>query len=171
MNFKYAASGLLASTLVLASASALAVEPVARGFYAGAMAGATRFDDDGLFGNVSYDDRDWGYGAFGGYKILKYLAVEARLSDFGFDTTAYSGHVIGIIPFATSGWEIFGQLGIGSADLDGYETKTVGSAGFGARFYPTSHLGFSVQTDAYVFEEHNFNPSFVTTQLAVQYLF
>jgi Outer membrane protein beta-barrel domain len=173
--------GVAAATLMIASAQFLApsiggaAEPNTPGFYVGAMAGVTEFDDDGLFGGARYDDSDSGYAIFGGYKILKYLAVEVRLSDLGFDTTGVSGHVVGIIPFGKSGWEIFGQLGIGSVDIEDWDTKTVGSAGIGVRYYPTVHLGLSVQTDAYVFEEDDFgsshDPSYGATQFGVHYLF
>ena len=146
-------------------------EPGTNGFYVGASGGATEFDDDGWFQGANYDDSDSGYGIFAGYKFLRYLSAEGRYSDLGFDTTAFSAHVVGIIPFGKSGWELFGQLGVGSVDIDEFDTRTVGSAGIGVRFYPTSHLGISLQTDAYVFEEDDYNPGFGSTQLAIHYLF
>ncbi|HEX7374572.1 MAG TPA: porin family protein [Steroidobacteraceae bacterium] len=177
--------------LLLASTSALAAEPPARGFYVGANAGVTSFEDDGVFAGAHFDDSDTAYGIYGGYKILKYLAVEARISNQGsygvsngfehesFDVTVYSAHVVGIIPFGTSGWELFGQLGIGSLNLDsrhfGDDNTTVGSAGIGVRYYPTSHLGLAVETDAYAWEEDGFGSNrdlgVAATQLAVHYIF
>lgn len=181
----------LALTLMLCSVPALAVEPPARGFYVGANAGVTSFEDDGLFSGSDFDDSDTSYGLFGGYKILKYLAVEARISSQGsydvstifgaesLDVTAYSAHVVGIIPFGKSGWELFGQLGIGNLHLDtkhlGNDDTTVGSAGLGIRWYPTTHLGIAIQTDAYAWEEDGFGSTrdlgVAATQLAVHYLF
>lgn len=137
--------------------------------------------------------RDWPtdewevrYAVFGGYKILKYLAVEARIPNLGsyrvetekVDVTAYSAHVIGIIPFGTSGWEVFGQLGLGNANFEfgyGDDNNAVGSAGLGVRFYPNPHFGISLQIDAYAYEEDVFGDTYdigvVTTQAAVHYLF
>ena len=82
-------------------------------------------------------------------------------------------HAVGIIPFGKSGWEMFGQLGIGSAQVDtdccGDDNQTVGSAGIGVRFFPTPHLGISLQTDAYAYEEDayygNYDLGIAATQL------
>ncbi len=50
-----------------------------------------------------------------------------------------------------------------------------GSAGLGVRFDPDPHLGISLQTDAYAFEEDayygNYNIGIVATQLGIQYIF
>ena len=180
------------------SVSATAAEPLSRGFYVGGMGGVTEFDDDGLFDRQNFDDNSTSYSLFGGYKILKYLAVEVRLSDLGsydvsnqfssgdFDLKAVSTHVIGIIPFGASGWEIFGQLGIGYVNFDtdccGDDDQAVGSAGVGVRFYPQPHWSISLQTDVYAYEEddyyyddyyynNDYTLSVGVTQIGVQYLF
>ncbi len=170
----------------VAGTTAQAAEPEARGFYLGANVGSATLDDDGIFSGLQFDDSDVSYGVLGGYKFLKYLAMEVRLTNLGgyavetdtIDATAVSVHVLGIVPFGTSGWEIFGQLGLGSLKLDaGFddETNTVGSAGLGVRFYPTKNIGLSLQTDAYAYEETDLGPTYnigvVTTQLGFQYLF
>ncbi len=184
---------LIAGWLLSTSGSAIAAEQQARGFYVGGMAGVTNFDDDGLFNGYKFDDSGVGYAAFGGYKFFRYLSVEGRISYLGsysitdpffgqkedFDATALSAHVVGIIPFGKSGWEMFGQLGIGSLKLDadccGDDNQTVGSAGLGVRFYPSPHLGISLQTDAYAFEEDAYYGTYdigiVATQLGIQYIF
>lgn len=171
----------------------IAAEQEPRGFYVGAMAGVTTFDDDGMFNGLKLDDSGVGYAVFGGYKFLRYLAVEARISGLGgysvkdpnlgqsedFDASAISAHVVGIVPFGKSGWELFGQLGLGSAQIDtdccGDDSQTVGSAGLGVRYYPTPHLGISLQTDAYAYEEDagfgTYDVGVVATQLGFQYLF
>jgi hypothetical protein len=143
---------ILAACLLLAGAGALAEAPDSRGFYVGGMAGATTFDDDGVFSGYRLDDSDVGFALFGGYKFFRYLAVEARLSDLGsysvqdpfnggradFDAAAISAHVVGIIPFGTSGWELFGQLGIASLRLDadccGDDDQAAGNAGLGVHY-------------------------------------
>jgi OmpA-OmpF porin, OOP family len=177
-------AALLALSCV--TTSAVAAEPGARGFYAGVMIGGTTLEDDGLFSGLDFDNSDTGYGIFGGYKILRYLAVEARILNLGsysvegasLDVTGLSAHVVGIIPFGKSGWELFGQLGLGSVNIDtgsGDEDNTVASAGLGVRFYPTPHFGISLQTDAYAYEEDDFGATYdlgvATTQLAFHYLF
>jgi len=114
--------------------SVLAAEPPARGFYVGGSAGITELDDDGLASSVGIDldDSDTSFGIYGGYKILKYLAVEGRLVNLGsytlsdsfspasedIDLSVLSAHVVGIVPFGASGWEIFGQLGLGRLNID-----------------------------------------------------
>ena len=143
-------------TLLFASASALAAEQEARGLYAGGWAGTASLEDDGLFDGANFDDSGTSYGIYGGYKFFRYLAVEARLSNLGsysvgfqgfsedIDVTGLSAHVVGIIPFGASGWELFGQLGLGSVNIDAGgadEDNSVGSAGIGLRFYPNPPLG------------------------------
>ena len=182
--------GLIA--LLFLGSSATAAEPPSRGFYVGASVGSAQFDDDGAFNSLNFDDSGTSYGIYGGYKFLRYLAVEARLSNQGsysigghglakesFDASALSAHVVGIIPFGKSGWELFGQLGLGELRLDsdccGNEDNTVGSAGIGVRFYPTPHLGIAVQTDAYAYEDDSFDGkrdiAIAATQFAIHYQF
>lgn len=186
-------TALSACVLLCASGGAMAAEQAARGFYAGGLVGVTAFEDDGLFNGYKFDDSGVGYAVFGGYKFFRYLAVEARLSSLGsysvddpytgqkddFDASAISAHVVGIIPFGKSGWELFGQLGIGSVKFDANccddDNQTVGSAGIGVRFYPTPHLGISLQTDAFAYEEDSYYGSYdlgiAATQLGIQYIF
>jgi hypothetical protein len=173
--------------LLLASASATAAKQEARGFYIGAIAGAATAEDDGLFSGLNFDDTGTSYGIAAGYKFFRYLAVEGRLLNLGryhvqgidLDVAGLSAHVVGIIPFGQSGWELFGQLGAGGVglDCDGCDTDagTAGSAGIGVRFYPTPHLGISLQVDAYAWREEGYYDTYTvgvsTTQLGVHYLF
>ena len=89
-----------------------------------------------------------------------------------------SVHVLGIVPFGTSGWEIFGQLGLGSLKLDaGLDDETIDcrQRGLGGAVAPDQMVGLSLQTDAYAYEETDLGPTYnigaVTTQLGFQYLF
>jgi OOP family OmpA-OmpF porin len=176
--------------LLFAGAAAVAAEPPSRGFYLGGNVGVATLDDDGMFAGLQFDDSGTSYGVYGGYKILKYLAVEARFSNQGsysigggglqddLDATAYSAHIVGIVPFGTSGWELFGELGIGNVKLDseccGSDDSSAASAGIGVRYYPTPHLGIAIQTDAYAWEESvngTRDVGIAATQLAVHYLF
>jgi len=182
----------IALALLCLSATAMAAEQKTRGFYIGGSAGVTSFDDDGALNGLNLDDSDTAFGIFAGYKILKYLAVEGRWTSLGnysvsdnsnnsadIDASAISTHVVGIIPFGASGWELFGQLGLGRLNIDtnccGDDNETVGSAGIGVRFYPTTNLAISLQTDAYAFEDDDESQTYDigigATQLGIQYLF
>ena len=173
--------------LLALGANAAAAQSDARGFYAGVVAGTSTLEDDGIFAGLNFDDSGTGYGLVGGYKIFRYLAVEGRLLNLGsysvegvnLDVTGYSAHAVGILPLGRGGWELFGQLGIGGVRFDsdccGGGTNTAGSAGLGVRFYPTAHLGISLQVDAYAWQEEDFydtyNVGVRTAQLGVHYLF
>jgi hypothetical protein len=173
--------------LLLAVSAASAGEVNERGAYIGGAVGATTFDDDGAFSGLNFDDSDTSLGIYGGYKFFKYFAVEARLMDLGsyrlesfeFDTWAFSVNAVGIIPFGQSGWELFGQLGLGQINLDAGgiddEDETVGSAGIGVRFTPIRNLSMALQIDAYAWEDDSlgqtFDVSIATTQFSMQYNF
>ena len=162
---------LLTTLLVLSWCVADAAAPAERGAYVGGAFGSTTLEDDGLFSGLSYDDTDSGFGIFGGYKFFKHLAVEGRYTDFGtftveglgIDASVVSVHVMGIIPFAESGWELFGQLGLGTIDLSipGDSTsETVGSAGLGVRYSYSRNFSLGIQTDAYAYEEVDFGSTY-----------
>jgi len=155
---------VLTTLLVISWGVADAAAPAEKGAYIGAGFGPTTLDDDGLFNGLTLDDSDSGFGIFGGYKFFKHLAVEARYTDFGtftvegieIDASAVSVHVVGIIPFADSGWELFGQLGLGTVDiriLVDSSSETVGSAGLGVRYSFSENLSVGIRTDAYAYEE------------------
>ena len=168
---------------------AVAEESKASGGYVGGAFGFTVFDDGGAFAGLGLDDSDTSLQISGGYKILKHLAVEARYVDLGsypiqalganLDATAMSVHAVGIIPFGDSGWELFGQLGLGSltvkasgfTDID----EDVFAGGVGVRFSPTENFSFAVQTDVYVWEDDSsgfiYDMSVGSTQVSAQYIF
>jgi OOP family OmpA-OmpF porin len=177
---------VLITLLVLSWCAADAAAPAQKGAYIGGMVGVTTLEDDGLFGGLSVDDSDSGIGIFGGYKFFKHLSVEGRYTDFGtfaveglgVDASVLSVHVLGIIPFGDSGWELFGQLGLGTVDIDivGDSTsESVGSAGLGVRYSFSENFSLGVQTDAYAYEEVDFvstyNVGVVITALAIRLSF
>jgi hypothetical protein len=179
---------ILIVLVVLAVSGVAFAEPTKeRGAYIGGGLAGTVFDDDGLFAGFGFDDTDSGFGVFGGYKFFPYLAVEGRYSDFGsfsaegflpLEITAASVHVVGIIPFGSSGWELFGQLGLGSASWDdGFDSddEGVGSAGLGVRFGWGSNFSVAAQLDAYAYEECDFGPCYdlgvSSTMISFQYIF
>jgi len=177
---------VLTTLLVLSWGGADAAAPAEKGAYIGAGFGPTTLEDDGLFSGLTFDDSDSGFGIFGGYKFFKYLAVEARYTDFGtftveglgVDVSVLSVHVVGIIPFGDSGWELFGQLGGGTADLSipgDSSSETVGSAGLGVRYSFGKNLSVGLQTDAYAYEEADFGTTFdvgvTQTAITIQFSF
>ena len=148
----------ITATIVLLS-TAQAAEPVERGGYFGGGGGTSLFDDDGASGGF-FDDTDTALMLFGGFKFFKYLSVEGRYASFGsfdgLDVSALSVHAVGIVPFGTSGWELFGQLGLGSVNLefdDFDDDFSAVAGGIGVRFSPTPNFAVGIQTDVYVFED------------------
>ena len=169
--------------LLTVCATANAAEPKKSGFYIGAAGGQSIYDEDGAFGSFG-DDEDNVFQVHAGYKILKYLAVEARYVDMGsfsigfdaIDISATSIHVVGIIPFGTSGWELFGQLGVGDVNIDvrgfGDFDESATAGGIGVRYNATQNFSIGIQTDVYVWEEAStYNMSVGGTQLSVQFIF
>lgn len=173
--------------LTLLASAVSAGEVVEKGAYIGAAIGTTEFDDDGAFNGLDFDDSDSSFEIFGGYRFMKYFAVEARLMSLGeyrvefldIEAAAVSLHAVGIFPFGQSGWELFGQLGLGRINLDvdvvGDEDETVGSAGLGLRFTPIRNMSIAFRLDAFAWEDDNldqdFDASIGTAKFAVQYNF
>lgn len=173
--------------LLTFAGAASAVAPKDNGAYVGAGIGVSMFDDDGAFSGFQFDDSDTLIQLYGGYKFFKYFAVEGRYTDYGtfkvfgegFDVTALSAHAVGIIPFGESGWELFGQLGFASVDLEvpfgGSETESAVSAGIGVRFNFSPNMGIAIQTDAHVWEDDSIGTSYDLsvggTQVTFQYTF
>jgi len=178
---------MLTCAFLAACSIATAEESKPRGGYLGAGFGVSTFDDGGAFAGFSSDDEDTSFQFHGGYKILKHLAVEARYVDLGtfslnsldIDVSAASIHAVGIIPFAESGWEMFGQLGLGIVNFDltglGDEDEDVFAGGIGVRFSTSQNFSLAIQTDVYVWEDTSLGPTFDLavggTQLTFQYIF
>ena len=178
---------LVIAVILAAFTSAQAAEPLERGGYFGGGGGTSMFDDDGALSGLSTDDTDTSLMLFGGYKFFKYLSVEGRYTNFGtfdvegfdLDASALSVHVVGIVPFGTSGWELFGQLGFGNVqfELEGIEDEdqTAATGGIGVRFSPTPNFAIGIQTDVFVWEEEDFGSTYDIavggTALTARFLF
>ena len=178
---------ILVGLVILAVSGIAFAEPAKeRGAYLGAGLAGTTFEDDGAFAGLDFDDSDSGLAIFGGYKFLKHFAVEARYNDFGtftleglgVDVSSLSVHAVGIIPFGDSGWELFGQLGLGTVEfeLDGVsEDESVGSAGLGVRFSWPGNFAVAAQLDAYAYEDTSLGASYdvgvTSTMISFQYIF
>jgi hypothetical protein len=177
----------LIAILLLASGAATAREAKDKGAYVGGAFGVTSFEDDNALQGVPFDDSDTSAQIYGGYKFLRYFALEGRLLNLGtygdafgdFEATAVTVNAVGIVPFGQTDWEFFGQLGLGRINLDPSvgedEDETVGSAGIGFRVTPIEHLSISIQFDAYAWEQdigtQTFDWAIGTTQVAFHYNF
>ena len=178
---------LIIVSVLLTTGIALADPAKERGGYVGGGLGATMFDDGGAFAFLEQDDTDSGFGIFGGYKFFRYFSVEGRYTDFGtfsvvglpFDASVLSAHAVGIIPFGSSGWEMFGQLGLGMLDItfpgEPSEDEAVASAGAGVRFSPTENFSFALQLDVYAYEDTSlgaaYDIGFGARSVTFQYIF
>ena len=130
---------ILATALMLATTSAYSEPLKERGGYIGAAYGVTKYEDDGAleddFGLFDLDDSGQAWQLYGGYRFFKYFAVEGRYTDFGDYTSednfgfgaeieakysTLTAHAIGIYPFGQSGFDIYGQAGLGAVF---YEAK------------------------------------------------
>jgi hypothetical protein len=175
---------LIATLVLLAAVGTAVAEPSKeKGFYLVAAGGQSVYDESGTIGNFG-DDTDNSRHFAAGYKFLKYFAVEARFADFGsfdtgfvnFDVDAQSIHAVGIVPFGPSGWEFFGQLGLGTVNRDfpgaGNIDDSAMAGGIGFRWYPMPQLAIAVQTDVYVWDDNNDWESAVgSNQFSVQFIF
>lgn len=177
---------LMVVCILLAAGAANSAEPMANGAYVGGSIGSSVFEDDGAFIGLNFDDKDQAFQAHAGYKFFRYLAVEGRYTDYGtfalesvgFDASAVSIHAVGIVPFGGSGWELFGQLGVGSLTLElggSDEKETTFAGGLGVRFYPTQNMSLGVQTDVHVWEDDSLGfsltPGVGATQVSLQLIF
>lgn len=175
---------IVAATIL--SGPAFAAPPKERGFFLGGTIGSATFDDDGAFAWYELDDSDTSLTLFAGYKFIPYFGIEARIGDLGtysisnglftesVKVTSLSLHAVGLIPFGLSGWELYGQLGLGTVDFDcsGCSDETAASAGIGIRYSFTRQVALGVQVDAYAWEDDDYyDMSIATTQLVIQYLF
>ncbi len=169
--------------LIAAAGTAVAEPAKGKGFYLVGAAGESVYDEGSSFGNFG-DDEDRSLHFAAGYKFIRFLSVEARFADMGsfsvpfqdFDISTRSIHVVGIVPFGQSGWEFFGNLGIGKVNLDisgGLDVdESMVGGGIGFRWYPTPKFAIGIQTDAYVWDENNDWASGVgATQLSLQVIF
>lgn len=178
---------VLFGLLIAACMPGTAAEPMERGGFIAAGGGRSLFDDDGAFGGFAFDDTDTLLHISGGYKFFKYFAVEGQYNNYGsftvagnsIDASAVSVHAVGIVPFGTSGWEIFGQMGLGSINFDlgglGDDDQTALAGGFGARFHPAPNFSLGIRTDVLVWEDDSLATTYDMglggTVLSLQFLF
>lgn len=166
------------------------------GFYVAAGVGTTGYYDDDKFKSYDLDDTDMGWTVFGGYRLMRYLAIEGGYTNFGkfsaergnFKTDEEFAAVylaaVGILPLGES-WQLRGKLGGGSIQLDQSFSDRSSSddnggtvlLGVGAQWAPASlnGLAFNLNVDAYMFTveqlDEDYNQSTALFSLGVQYNF
>ena len=172
---------LLAVVLLGAFGIANADAPKAKGFYVGGSAGNVVIDDDNALAGFLVDDSDTVLTVFAGYKFFQYLSLEARYSNLGsydvaideLDVKAVSVNVVGMIPFGTSGWELFGQVGLAQMDVNvAASNETATTAGIGVRWHINQSIAIGAEIDAYVWSDDDLGSQFdlgvATQQLTFQ---
>jgi OOP family OmpA-OmpF porin len=177
--------------------ASFAVEPLSEGYYLGASLGVSELEDDDFFDDGGYDldDNDVAFGVFGGYKFNPYFALEGRYTNFGsfeakdksklskgysddIKIDALSVHAVGMYPFGSSGWSVFGQAGVARIGGDDLDTETGYSVGVGVSYNTTENWSFALQGDLYAWESDDadfsnddYDFDITTIQLAVRYAF
>ena len=152
------------ATLAALSAPAFGAQLVApgeSGFYGGAGIGRSDAEVNGV--GITGDDKDTAWKLFGGYQFNRYLGVELGYHDLGgisaagpggavgFDSTAWSGALVGSIPFAQR-FAGFGKIGLARTETDqagvlggavvaGSERNTDVTYGLGLRYDFTKTFG------------------------------
>jgi hypothetical protein len=130
---KTSISGAAAAGLLALSAPATAQFYVGGGIGDGTLEGSERFDG----GSIDFDESDFAWKLFGGYRFSEYLGVELAYYDlgspsqnFGFDggeagpidvdlraeLTGIAGHAVVAYPLGP--FEVFGKLGVVSYEAD-----------------------------------------------------
>ncbi len=187
---------VFAGILISLSLGAQADEHGFEGWYAGGTLGVTSFDDDGAFdfdgpfGATDFDDRDGGWGFFGGYRFNENFAVEGRWNELGeyrvstplfttdtVESKAFSFHLVGLLPL-NDNWELTAGLGVASVDTNcpGCSTETGTVVGFGAAYRTSPNMSFIFGYDLYFYEEDagggsEFDIEIDVTQIGLRYNF
>ncbi len=188
-------SGLL--VLLLSACMAQAGEVKENGAFMGVSVGDTEWDDDGAFDGLGakFDDEDSGFQVWGGYKFFSWFAVEGKYADLGeftlsgggvtltAEASVLSASAVFILPFGQSGWDIYGQVGLGSIYYDvksnccgsDDDTEGVVTAGLGVRWTPVPEMTLSLGADSYAWEEEigfrDYDTVMTISKLGVQYNF
>jgi len=162
---------LLLGLIALAASNAMAEPAKQVGVYMGGNLGWTKWDDDNtLPDHLGIEDEDISWQINTGYKFNRHFAMDARYIDLGkykvvddtWDFSAWTINAVGIIPLSNSGFELFGNAGLGRADIDtkccGRNNKdTAASLGLGGRYSLNRNLSLSAQLDGYY---ANYNDDF-----------
>ena len=98
-------------------------------FYVGGGIGQSYVEEDNVFAGEDFDEEDFGFKLFGGYRFHKNFAAELDYLDFGepddtilgvkseIDLYALALYGVGILPL-TEQFELFAKLGVAYWDAD-----------------------------------------------------
>jgi hypothetical protein len=196
----YATTALL---MLVASAGSYAQEHTVERAYIGAnyrSAASHTHDDERQIVFSDKDSVNSGQQLYGGYRLLRYFALESRVSELGdYQTSdggglvktefaALTGNAVGILPFGRSGLELYGQLGAGMVSRksttafpvpEDNENSAVGTAGLGLRYTSSSANTLTVTAgyDTYIFKtaenysDRNSGQSVTMAKVGLQYSF
>jgi OOP family OmpA-OmpF porin len=179
-------AALMAAAGLAMSAGALAqAKGQDRGWYVGGSIGQSEADGTCPAGSsCDFKDTDWKI--FGGYRIIRNLAVEGFYANHG-EISVRSGSVrataesstfgvaaVGILPLGQ--FDLFGKLGVGATNIDASATAGASSAavsdsgsdivfGVGATFNFTRNFGVRAEYERYNDSEIN------VLSVGVQYRF
>jgi OOP family OmpA-OmpF porin len=170
MRNKIAPIALAALLAAGAPLSAIAAEP---GFYVGGKFGAASVDDDFI------DDDDTSYGAYFGYTVNRYFAVEAEYTNFGnlevdigeleidnpdIEPRTFGVKAIGMYPIGDN-FSLLGSIGYHSFDIDPQDGENIRDAigdssssdifyGVGGQFDFSNRLSLRAQYQRYEFRDY-----------------
>lgn len=154
----------------------LAVPAASAGdFYVGGAVGQTSFDVADEAASFKVDD--WGFKVFGGYRLFRYLAIEAAYMDAGtLDETqgdlriqaeaqAFTASALGILAF-TPRFELFARAGLNAWNSESILTEngtpenrdTSGTDffwGFGLAYDFTERFGVRLELEYFTFESED----------------
>lgn len=178
----------LALSTVLGATSVQATDT---GFYIGGSFGQSKVSDFngsdidaelasmGITSSTSTDDKDTGWKAFAGYRIMKYLAVEGAYTNLGeatantivtspvaatvntkIEAESWTLSAVGILPLNDQ-FSLFARLGLNAWNSDISSTGTASDSadgtdvvyGLGASYNITKNLNLRGEWERYVFDD------------------
>lgn len=130
-------------SLVVVAVLAAPAAATETGFYVGAGLGVSSVDMRDFnpdYAGLRFEDDELGFKLFGGFRLLKYFALEASYVDFGnvkaweggniqvyaeanVGISMWSGYAVGLVPVSDK-VDFFGKLGYASYDVDSNATAS-----------------------------------------------
>jgi hypothetical protein len=132
--------------MVMIAATAASAQAADTGFYVGGGLGISSLDMRDFnpdYADLRFEQQDFGWKLFGGFRPLKYFAVEAGYTDFGnvsvyeggnlefyreanVDVTMWTGYAVGLLPVGDK-VDLFAKLGYASWNVDNVVQDNEGS--------------------------------------------